>query len=53
MVGKILSVKPVENREGVFEHRLKYINIEVEKREEIIRYIFQEERKNRKKETGL
>lgn len=53
MVGKVLSVKPVENREGVFEHRVKYVNIEVEKREEIIRYIFQEERKNRKKETGL
>lgn len=53
MVGKILSVKPVENRDGVYEHRIKYIDIEVEKREEIIRYIFQEERKNRKKETGL
>ena len=53
MVGSVLSVKPVENRDGVYEHRLKYVNIEVEKREEIIRYIFQEERKNRKKETGL
>lgn len=53
MVGRVLSVKPVENRDGVYEHRVKYINIEVEKREEIIRYIFQEERKNRKKETGL
>lgn len=53
IVGRVLSVKPVENRDGVYEHRVKYIDIEVEKREEIIRYIFQEERKNRKKETGL
>ena len=53
IVGSIISVKPVENRDGVYEHRVKYIDIGVEKREEIIRYIFQEERKNRKKETGL
>ena len=53
LVGKILSVRPVENKRGVYEHRVQYIDIEVEKREEIIRYIFQEERKNRKKETGF
>ncbi len=53
IAGKILNVKPMENRKGVYEHRVKYIGLEVEKREEIIRYIFQEERKNRKKETGL
>lgn len=53
LVGKILSVKPVENKRGVFEHRVQYVDIEVEKREEIIRYIFQEERKNRKKESGF
>lgn len=53
VTGRILSVKPVENRTGVYEHRIKYINLDVEKREEIIRYIFQEERKNRKKETGF
>lgn len=53
LVGKILSVKPIENKKGVYEHRVQYIDIEVEKREEIIRYIFQEERKNRKKESGF
>ncbi len=53
VTGRILSVKPVENKNGIYEHRLKYINLDVDKREEIIRYIFQEERKNRKKETGL
>lgn len=53
LVGKILSVRPVENKHGVYEHRVQYIDIEVDKREEIIRYIFQEERKNRKKESGF
>jgi len=53
LVGKILSVRPVENKRGVYEHRVQYVDIGVEKREEIIRYIFQEERKNRKKETGF
>lgn len=53
LVGKILNVRPVENKRGVYEHRVQYVDIGVEKREEIIRYIFQEERKNRKKETGF
>ena len=53
LVGKILSARPVENRNGVYEHRVQYVDIDVEKREEIIRYIFQEERKNRKKESGF
>lgn len=53
VTGRILSSKNVDNKPGLYEHRLKYINLDVEKREEIIRYIFQEERKNRKKETGL
>lgn len=53
VVGRVLNVKPVENRKGLYEYRVKYIDIDVKKREEIIRYIFQEERKNRKKENGL
>lgn len=53
LVGKVLSVKAVENRQNTYEHRVQYVDIDVTKREEIIRYIFQEERKNRKKETGL
>ncbi len=50
VVGKVLSVREMENRPGVFEHRVKYINMEEEKREEIIKFIFQEERKNMKKD---
>lgn len=48
MVGKILHVKENENRPGVFEHRIQYLNIKEEAREEIIKYIFEKERKNLK-----
>lgn len=50
LVSKVLEVKPVENRKGVFEHRVQYINISEGVREQIIRYIFQEERKSKKKD---
>lgn len=53
IAGKILSVKPVANRPGEFEHRLQYLNMDYTEREEIIRYIFEEERKNRQKSNGL
>ena len=47
LVGKVLAIKPSENRKGVYEHRVQYMNIGNEEREEIIRYIFEEERKHR------
>lgn len=50
IVSKVLEVKPVENKKGVFEHRVQYVNITEGVREQIIRYIFQEERKNMKKD---
>lgn len=50
IIGKVLNTKEVENRPGTFEHRVKYINIDEDEREEIIKYIFEEERKSRKKE---
>ena len=53
IIGKILSVKESENKKGVFEHRVKYINMGVNDREEIIKYIFEEERKNLRKEKGF
>lgn len=52
IIGKILTVKEVENKKGTFEHRVQYVNLDVEDREEIIKYIFEEERKNRKKIKG-
>lgn len=53
LAGKILASKAIENRQGEFEHRLKYLHVENSDREEIIRYIFEEERKNRQKENGM
>lgn len=53
IVGKVLEAKPVENRKGMYEHRVQYVNIEEGVREQIIRYIFQEERKNMKKDRFL
>lgn len=53
IVGKVLHVTPLEKRPGYFEHRIQYHNIDNRKREEIIRYIFEQERRNRKKEKGL
>ena len=50
-VGKVLSVKELENRPGSYEHRVQYYDMNSKTREEIIRYIFEEERNNRKKEV--
>lgn len=47
---KVLSVKESEKRPGTYEHRVQYINMDVGDREEIIKYIFEEERKARRKE---
>ncbi|MBO4900743.1 MAG: flagellar brake protein [Lachnospiraceae bacterium] len=53
LVGKVLSVYELENRPGVYEHRVQYVNMDVDDREEIIKYIFNEERKSRHKEKGM
>lgn len=50
IIGKVLSVRELENRKGTFEHRVQYYDMNRKVREEIIKYIFQEERKNRRKE---
>lgn len=49
LVGKVLGVKELENRRGNYEHRVQYYNIPRDVREEIIKYIFEEERKSLKK----
>jgi len=51
VIGKVLSVQPVENRQNAFEHRVQYYNMDVNTREEIIKFIFEEERKNRQKNS--
>lgn len=48
LCGKVLAVKEIENRPGFYEHRVQYVNIDKGNREEIIKYIFNEERKTLK-----
>lgn len=52
VIGEILMSKELENREGEIEHRLQFINMDNDDREIIIRYIFDEERKYRKRIKG-
>ena len=49
-IGRIISVKELENRSRTYEHRIQYLNMKREIRDEIIKYIFEAERKGMKKE---
>jgi len=49
LVGKVLMARELQNKPGHYEHRVQYVNINEEEREEIIHYIFEEERRNRRK----
>ena len=49
VVCKVLAAKEWEKRPNVFEHRVQYHELDGKIREQIIRYIFAEERKERKK----
>ncbi|MCM1134817.1 MAG: flagellar brake protein [Clostridium sp.] len=53
LVAKVLYIKEVEDRPDVLEYRAQYINMDTVEREEIIRFIFDEERKRRKRKKGL
>lgn len=50
VVGKVLAVKELGNRPGTYEHRVQYYDLDNDTREKIIKFIFEEERKERKKE---
>ena len=52
LAGKVLAVRELENRKGVFEHRVQYVNVDAAEREEIIKYIFDEERKTLRNQKG-
>lgn len=49
LVGKVLAVNELEKEPGVFDHRVQYVNVDPQDREEIIQYIFDESRKTHKK----
>ncbi len=51
MVCNVLRVQELENRPGLYEHRIQYAYIDETSREDIIHFIFEEERKIRKKQN--
>ena len=50
IVAKVLISQKIPNKVGEYEHRVQFTYIKKDAREEIIRFIFEEERKNRRKE---
>ena len=52
LLGRILKSTAMENKPGYFEHRVQFVNMVNEDRESIIRYIFEEERKQRHRERS-
>ena len=52
LAAKIIYSNEIENRENEYENRVKFEFIDTTTREEIIKYIFDEERKNRKNGKG-
>lgn len=49
LIGRLLRCEEVGGQPGVFEFRVQYINMDVDDREDIIKYIFEEERRQRHK----
>lgn len=52
MVGQILASRKLENADGIREYRVKFLVKDTKVREELIHYIFEEERKIRRKAKG-
>ena len=52
LIGRILMSSPMANKENSFENRVQFVNMDNEDRESIIKYIFEEERKQRHRERG-
>ena len=53
LIAKVIAVRELDEHRGLYEHRAQYINIDTMEREEIIRFIFEEERKHRKREKNI
>ena len=52
LVGKVLAVTELTQKPGVFDHRVQYVHVDPQDREEIIKYIFDETRKVHPKKEG-
>lgn len=50
---EVISSSEVNYREDVIETRVQYVDISVRQREEIVRFVFDEERRIRKRKKGL
>lgn len=53
IVSEILDVRELENKKGSYEHRVRYVNLDSKDREDIIQFIFDEERRKRQRERGF
>ncbi|MBQ3517321.1 MAG: flagellar brake protein [Lachnospiraceae bacterium] len=51
VAGELLSCRRLENNPGQYEQRVRFTYISPREREDVIRYIFEEERKKRQKEN--
>ena len=50
---KLIYCEPIEKKKGYFEHRVEFLEINDAEREKLIRFIFEQERKIRRRERGL
>ncbi len=53
VIGRIILSEPIDGRDGEYSNHIQFINIKDKDREGIIRYIFEEERKIRRKASGI
>lgn len=52
LIGKVILSEEIKNREKVYENRMEFIEISERLREKLVKFIFEEERKQRRKENG-
>ncbi len=53
LYANVITSRKVEQLSGTYEHRAAFVDISREERESIVRYIFDEDRKRRRKKSGL
>lgn len=53
LYGKVIKSQRMDMHTDLFENRIQFLHINNDQRERIIRYIFEEERRIRRKEKGL
>lgn len=50
---RVISSEPVQNRTNIYDSRVEFSEITTSERETIIKFVFEEERKRRKREKGF